>query len=497
MTERMLGAANTVDSKKDSTQSARPEIGWFTQTAYGFGSVAYGVKDHGFNYFLLIFYSQVVGIDARLVGLAITLALVVDAISDPIVGYWSDNLSSRWGRRHPFMYASALPVAASYFLLWNPPEGWSDARIFWYLLLLAISIRSFITLYETPSSALGFELTDDYDKRSSLISFRFFFGWFGGNIMSVLMFMFLFPAMITAVYSNGQFNPESYRLYGLIASGMIFAGIMISAIGTHRFIPSLRKPPAKQAKSLKTIFIEIFETLSDKNFFALFIAALFGAIATGLTTALAFYFTTYFWGFTAQETGWITVGVFVSAIIGSTIAPIVTRTLGKKRGAVIIGLIAFIGSPTPIVLRLIGVMPSNDDPATFWIVFLTNMIDTGLIICYQILVTSMMADMVEQSELKTSRRSEGVFASSSTFVRKMVQGVGLMTATIVLTLAQFPDGAAPDEVPADALFRLGLYYVPILLSIWLTMILCISFYKIDRAGHQETLLKLKARQANE
>ena len=114
--------------------------------AYGFGSVAYGVKNNGFDYFLLLFYSQVIGLDARLVGIAITTALVVDAISDPVVGYWSDNLRSRWGRRHPFMYASLLPVSLSYFLLWNPPADASQSTLFWYLLSLAVCIHLHHTL---------------------------------------------------------------------------------------------------------------------------------------------------------------------------------------------------------------------------------------------------------------------------------------------------------------------------------------------------------------
>ena len=93
------------------TQSKRLPL--FTSVAYGFGSLAFGIKNNGFDYYLLIFYSQVVGMDARLVGLALLIALVIDAISDPIVGYWSDNLRSRWGRRHPFMFAAAFPVTIS------------------------------------------------------------------------------------------------------------------------------------------------------------------------------------------------------------------------------------------------------------------------------------------------------------------------------------------------------------------------------------------------
>ncbi|RYY95545.1 MAG: sugar transporter, partial [Alphaproteobacteria bacterium] len=87
-----------------------------TKLAYGLGSAAFGVKDQGFGFFLLIFYSQVVGVDAPMVGLALTIALVIDAFADLIVGYWSDNFRSRFGRRHLFMYASAVPVAVSYFL---------------------------------------------------------------------------------------------------------------------------------------------------------------------------------------------------------------------------------------------------------------------------------------------------------------------------------------------------------------------------------------------
>ena len=80
------------------------------KVAYGFGSVAFGVKSNGFDYFFLIFYSQVMGVSAYLVSLALMVALIVDALSDPLIGYLSDNTRSRWGRRHPFMYAAALPA---------------------------------------------------------------------------------------------------------------------------------------------------------------------------------------------------------------------------------------------------------------------------------------------------------------------------------------------------------------------------------------------------
>lgn len=486
----MTEAVGRADAAVTAAASTAGAPSMWTKLAYGFGSVAYGVKDNGFNYFLLMFYSQVIGVDARLVGLAITTALVLDAFAHPIVGYWSDNLRSRWGRRHPFMYAAAIPVAATYFLLWNPPRGWAPDQLFLYLLVMAVLIRQLINFYETPSAALVAELTDDYDQRSSLLSFRYYFGWTGGNLMSVLMFMVLFPAFATAAIPNGQFNRDAYELYGIIASGLIFLGIMVSALGTHSRIAHLRPAPPKRRLTLGTVFREIFETIGNRSFFALFLAALLGAVATGLSAALAFYFTTYFWNFTPQQTGWVTVSVFASAIIGSVMAPIVTRTIGKKRGAMIIGIIAFIGSPTPIMLRLAGILPGNEHPLIFPFVVTTVMIDTGLIICFQILSSSMLADLVEQAELKTGRRSEGLFFSAVTFIRMCVQGLGVMTASFVLAAAKFPTGAAQGQVPEDSLWRLGAYYAPTILAIWMGMMAVMATYKLSRTDHEENLRKL-------
>lgn len=486
MTEIAAGAT------AQPVRTDKPPLG--TKLAYGFGSVAYGVNDNGLSFYLLLFYSQVVGVPAGLVALALTVALILDAISDPIVGYWSDNLRSKWGRRHPFMYGAAIPVAASYFLLWTPPEGLSTTQLFWYLLVMAVLIRTFITFYETPSSALAAELTQDYDQRSSLISWRYFFGWTGGNAMSVALFLFIFPAFATAGQS-GQFNRDAYGVYGVLASAAMLVGILVSALGTHGRIRYLQPPPPRRDLTLGKVFKEIFETLAERSFISLFIATIFAAIAGGLSASMSVYISTYFWGFTPQQIGFLVMGVFISAVLGPALAPPVTRALGKKRGAMIVGLAAFIGSPLPIVLKLAGVLP--DDPTfIFWFVFAATAIDVALIICFQILFTSMIADLVEQAEVKTGRRSEGVFFAAVTFTRKCVGGLGVIAASIVLALAQFPEGAKPGDVSPEAVQRLGAWYVPTILALWLAMMAVISTYRLDRASHEDNLRKLAERRAN-
>ncbi|MEO0871636.1 MAG: MFS transporter, partial [Pseudomonadota bacterium] len=435
------------DNAGDAARANGP--GLATKLAYGFGTVAYGVKDSGLKYFLLIFYSQVVGVDARLVSLAILVALISDAISDPIVGYWSDNLRSRWGRRHPFMYAAAVPISVSFYAIWNPPEGWSDGAMFWYIVGFAVLIRTFITFYETPSTALAPELSDDYDERSSILSYRYFFGWFGGNALTVSAFLLIFPAFVTVSITNGQFNPDAYKAFGLIGGCLMFTAILTSAIGTHHYIPRLRQPQPQRKSSLLSIFKDIYTTVASRSFYALFAASLLAFTASGLTAGLIFYFTTYFYGFSSEQIGLITFGVFVSAFIGGSLAPIITRKLGKKRGALTIGVIAFTAAPSPILLRLLDVLPENGDPALFWIVLAVNTIDTGLIICYQILAASMIADLVEQSELETGKRAEGLFFAASTFMRKFGEGFGVVIAGFVLSGVGLAAGAQAGEVPED------------------------------------------------
>ena len=466
------------------TEGATGKAPVWLKLAHGSGAAAFGIKNGGFDYFLLLFYGTVIGLEPGLVGLAILIALVVDAISDPLVGYWSDNFRSRWGRRHPFMYAAALPVALSYFLLWNPPD-WGQTGLFIYLTVLAVLIRTFITFYETPSSALIPELTTDYADRTSLQAYRLLFGWSAGTGMSVVMFGVLLTGPL------GMRDPDAYATYGIIASVLIFATIMMSALGTHSRIPYLHQPVGTGERySVGRIFREMLQTLSEKSFIALFLATMLFAIASGLSAALAFLMLNYFWGFSEYQIFIWTCSVFISALLGFVLAPWATRRLGKKRATILLGVLAFTIQPMPVLLRLAGLMPENGDPLLFPLVLGVNVIDLALIIAVQVVSFSMIADLVESNELRTGRRSEGVYYAAVTFTRKTTQGLGVLAAGLILSFVNFPEGAQPGSVAADTLWNLGALYAPAILAIYLAALLCIARYRIDRNAHEENLRRL-------
>ncbi|WBY17884.1 MFS transporter [Erythrobacteraceae bacterium WH01K] len=470
--------------------SDRPS--WRTSISFGLGAVAFGVKDGGFNYFLLLFYGTVVGLEPGLVGLAIFIALFVDALSDPLVGYWSDNFRSRWGRRHPFIYASALPCAVSFWFLWNPPDGWSDAQLFAYLLVVAIIIRTAITFYQTPSSAMLPELSSNYRERTRLEAYRVFFGWLGGASLAALMFgVWLVP---TEEFGDGILNRDAYSTYGFVASILMFLSIVISGIGTHSEIAGFRDPPVRDRRlSIREIFREIYESLADKSFLAIFWTAVLGSTATGVSTSLTFIMWTYFWGFDEGERFLLTAFVFLSVLVAFLLAPLAVRVWGKKRAVIRLGIVAFTVLPGIVALRLAGLLPENGDSALFPTVAVIYVIDMALVIAAQIVIYSMVADLVEGGELRTGRRSEGVYYSAITFTRKTVVGIGALIGGLILSAVAIPDGADPSSVAEDKLFTLGALYAPALFILWMGMLGAVSRYRIDEATHEANLRRLQER----
>ena len=122
---------------------------------YASGTLAFTVKDVAFGAFVLFYYTSVVGLSGSLTGAVLFIAMAWDAVTDPIVGSISDNLRSRWGRRHPLMAISGIPLAICLFALFNVPEGLDQWEIFTWMLVVCLLLRTFLTLFTVPYLALG------------------------------------------------------------------------------------------------------------------------------------------------------------------------------------------------------------------------------------------------------------------------------------------------------------------------------------------------------
>jgi Na+/melibiose symporter-like transporter len=119
-----------------------------------------------------------------------------------------------------------------------------------------------------------------------------------------------------------------------------------------------------------------------------------------------------------------------------------------------------------------------------------GIVEVTLIVTASILMSSMVADTVEDSQLKTGRRSEGVFFAARSFIQKSVHGIGVLTATLVLSAIEFPRDAKPGEVDPAVVAKLGWIYAPALVAVYLMSLLFIAAYQISRASHQANLERL-------
>lgn len=463
-------------------------LGQPTMLAYGFGAVAYGVKDFGFSTFLLFFFNQVLGLPSFEVSLAIMCALLVDAFIDPAIGFLSDRTRSRWGRRHPWMYASALPIVAGWMLLWNPPALSHGALLFW-VFACAVALRTAVSAYEVPSQALSPELSADYDERTRIMAYRYLFGWAGGLGMLVVSYSWLLaPA---PGQSDGLLVRGNYVGFSLAAALAMLVAILVSALGTHHEIARLPKPEIER-KPLGASFRELAETVRNRAFLILMGAGFCYYSAQGISFALSNYLYVHAWGMTGDALKLLGGTLFIGVVAAFLIAPRVAKRTGKPRAAMWFMAAAAVLIGTPYLLRIAGLFPHPGDPLMLPLLLSIFTVNAACSVSSTILGASMMADVVEHSEASTGRRSEGVFFAGAFFIQKCCSGIGIFATGVILWAVGFPESAPQGSVPDATIDRLTIAFALLYLGLGLVAAFLYSRFPFGKAEHFARIERLAA-----
>ena len=466
-----------------------PKITHTTRGFFSSGGLVYGVVQNA-HYFVLVYYSQVLGLSPELAGLALGVGLLFDAISDPLIGYLSDNTKSRLGRRHPWLYASVLPLSISYFLLWNPPASvQGDMNLFIFLVSVNVALRVSWTLFLVPAYALVAELTSDYEERTRLLSGFHSVLAVVSNGMSVLMYAFwLVP---TDQYADGIMNIEGYKEAGLFGALAIAAAIMVFTIGLHRFIPRSRQYVIQHSVSPKQFYVQVRDVFRCRPLRSVMVSGILYWAGSGTYAALWVYIYSYFWEFTSWQIAIIVVPMVLGGVLLQPVLSRLSHGREKKRLA-IYGLVgASLVNVLPISLRLAGVLPDNGSDVLFYIMFGLAFFETIFFLFYDVCWRSMTADVTEQLQLETGRRNEGVISSTMTFAAKCAESLGTLIAGFLLALIAWPTATAVGEVSADTIFNLGLIYGPLVMAIFLSACYVLRGYNISRADHSASLARLE------
>lgn len=471
-------------------------VSLYTKTAYGFGQVGEGVKNSAFSYFLLFFYSQVLGLSATLTGLALFIATTFDAITDPIAGSFSDRFRHRWGRRHPFMYAAAIPLGVTFALLFRPPAGLGELGTFLWLVCFTVLVRASMTLYHVPHMALGAELSEDYNERTTIVAFRTIFGLAGAvGVVGVAWLVFFAE---TPEFERGQLNPAAYPPFGLVFGLVIAISVLLSALGTHDQIPRLPKPSPEAGRfSLRALRGDYVAALTNRHFRFFFIGVVLFFVMRGIQETLTVHLSTYFWLLDQGQILTVTLASLPGFLLGVPVWTLAGKRL-DKRPTFLIGITAFsLFVLAPPMAKLAGLYAAPTSPLYVGILASCGFLATFSASACLVMSGSMMADVADDHELATGARQEGIFFAALAFAAKSTSGLGSFLAGIGLDLIDFPTQVAPEAVPAAKATALGIFYAPAIAVIAIAAIAFLSRYGIDRKRHAEIVRALEVRRSGQ
>lgn len=477
-----------------------------TKLAFGIGATGEWVYLGMFNSFIGIFYNQALGLPNSLIGAAVLIALVGDAISDPTVGILSDRWRSRWGRRHPFLFIAPLPLALSLWCVFNPPDALTarngaEFELSYWLLFAWLATwttvsRFCVTLYTIPHLALGGEMVRTQYERSQLFSINAMFSYASGAI-----FGFAAWTMLSGTSTNddglevaNHLIAESYVPLSLVTCLVIFFCVLLCATGTLARGRALSQPPLDTERlSVLLLLRKIASTLKNRNYAMLLLGFLFFMISSSLFETFNVFVNTYFWELTADQIRWLGLAGLPGVITGASIAPRLMRRFDRKPVLTVAvgGLVIF--AQLVIDLRLLGVMPGNHSPLLLPVLIANSFCFATTLGMAGVAVLSMIGDVIDENELATGQREEGLFYSARAFFAKLSNSVGHFIAGMMLDwFIRLPIDAVPGELDDGVIFRLGLAAGPVMAIAGAVSVVFYSRYRLTSSRHAEILAALDA-----
>jgi len=453
--------------------------------SYAIGNMPFSVKDAAFVNFVVFYYTQVQGVSGTLTGLAMFIALSWDAISDPIVGSWSDTLRTRWGRRHPLLVAGGIPTALLFLALFQPPENLGETGLFFWLLGVSVLLRTFLTIYFIPYSAMGAELSTDYDERTVIAKARVTMGWLAGMAMPAIGFALIFQSKDGV---DGRLLQSNYIDYGILSAVLAGVTAVFCVWGTRTVIPGLPQgDPSEASFSMKQPFRDLRVAFSNHNFRLSTGAGLAFGIATGVYTTLSLYLGTYFWELSSDQLAGLVVPTALATLLAFVVVGRIGRRYDKPTMLTAACVALGINACALIGARLLGFMPANGHPGVYMLVLLSTGIGVLTIVTLHVVTVSILADLLDEQELLTRRRQEGVFFAASAFVLKSTTGLGAMLAGVVIDLVGLSPGAEPGSIQSSVLQSLG--WFTIVLTAGMAFIAAWFYHRIHMTRENQLRIK--------
>jgi GPH family glycoside/pentoside/hexuronide:cation symporter len=484
----------TAHLNAEAEKNRRTHLGPFIKSSYGSGALVDGMTSTAVNTFLFFYMTAVCGLSGSLAGLSLVIALVIDSVADPLIGSLSDNTHTRFGRRHPWMLASALPLGLSLGLLFSAPAMLKGAPLFAWLTAAAIGTRVSLSLFVLPHAALGAEISDDYAERSNIVGYRVIFNVIASILCPALVYVVFMPSASALLHRAG------YVPFGWVCAGIAVAAAVASTLGTFGVLPRLHRIEKPLSQPLARFLREMGEIFRNRSFLILFIGSLIYFISLGITNTLGLHNAKFFWNFSNATLQWLNVTGAAGAIAGIPFSSWLERFVDKHKLLMVTIFITCAGQAIVPLLRIGGVLPAGGLGLLVPIFVLFTLNGTAQVVI-AITYYSMTADAADEHELIYRARREGLYFAGLQFSSKAASALGAFVAGIGLDLIGFPSAIAEKganfHIPSRTVIELALINGPgayILMSLSAVLIL---FYRLDRAAHARILAELSARRTAE
>ncbi len=456
---------------KHYTTAPEDRIPIVSKTAYALGMLANNVQAAAVGAMAVIL-NLGLGLNPALVGIIGFVPRIFDAISDPMMGYISDNTRSRYGRRRPYIFWGAIAAGIIFALMWQLPRGHSEMWYFWVFMSASIIFFLAYTVFATPFVALGYELTPDYHERTRLMGFSNIFG----------QFAWLIAPWFYKFVENDRFDGpvEGAKVLAIIIGAFIICVGILPALFTKERYNAPPKDSVGFTTNLKKFFKGFAVTFKCKPFIKLCAATFLVFNGYMLGAAFTLYVMIYYIFAGNTDKGGTLMGAFgtVSSICTFLVILLTTwmsTKLGKRKTFIITISVSVVGF------------------AMKWFCYSTTY-PYALLICAPFiafgigslftLMGAMVADVCDLGELETGERRVGMFGSIYWWMVKLGMAVASLVAGILLNVTGF-DVALGAAQSAKTLFLMRVFDVGVPLVTSVIAILCLlSFGLTEERAHE-------------
>ena len=484
---------------KNSVVKQKKMVTTAQKLSLGFGDLGYSLVANTFSSYMLFFGNTVMGVSGTLMGVAIAIGTVWDAITDPVMGFISDNTRNNFfGRRHLFILIGTIGMTIANVLLWSVPMTFSPVlKMVWFMLCI-IALRTFTTMFQTPVAALSLDMSNDYNERANIQIVKSVF-----TILGILLPTLLIGVFQTDFYNeagelvDGRFNPQGYLNFGYLTSACCVLFGIFMVICTYSHVPRLRELAKKDKaspisiRSTKKMFVNFFGALKDKNFRGITIGYMVSMVSASILIAVGFNVFTFTFETTKFQMYMIMASLFIMTIAGQPFWMYISKKYDKRKAIIMGQCISFVGCILLLVMFLFR---------GFFIDLIHKGTWNALLMCPPLMLAgfgtgvlyslpvAMIGDIVLIEKVRSGEDKTATYSGFLTFANKTGQAISNAVLGVMLDVIGFQEGKT-KQTPQVAENLGWVMCIGVILAVG-AGILIFSTCKLKRSEVQEALDKL-------